>query len=74
METLFRQVVDPATCKWLESHHKLANHALYTSSCSEVFQDFRTFPSSEWNVQQEQMRICYRCEAGLLKDFFWRNL
>jgi hypothetical protein len=45
---------------------QISQHALYTSSSSEVFQDFRTFPSSELNVQQGQMHICYRCEAGLL--------
>jgi hypothetical protein len=51
MKTFYSQVVDPATYKGLLSHHKLANHALYTSSCSEVFQHFCAFPSSEWNVQ-----------------------
>jgi hypothetical protein len=61
----------PATCKGLLNHHKLANNVFYALSCSEIFQDFRTFLSSKWNVQQEQIRICCRCEQ---EDFFSWNL
>jgi hypothetical protein len=38
-------------------------YALYTYI---LFRSISRFPSSEWNVQQEQIHICYRCEAGLL--------
>jgi hypothetical protein len=65
MDILHSQVADPATCKGLSSHHKLTSHAVHTLSYSEEFHDFRWFPSSEWNLQLVQMRICYRCEAGL---------
>jgi hypothetical protein len=43
VETLYSQVVNPATCKELLSHNKLANRVLYTSPCSEVLQDFVRF-------------------------------
>jgi hypothetical protein len=43
VETLYSQVVNTATCTGLLSHHKLANHVLYTSPCSEVLQDFVRF-------------------------------
>lgn len=74
MDTSYSQVVDSSTCEGLLSEHGLANHALYTVSCSEIFQDFCTFPSGEWCLQQEQVCICYCCQAGLLWDFFWRKL
>jgi hypothetical protein len=57
MENLYSQFVDQTICKRFLSHHKLAIPALYTLSCSEVFKDFRMFPSTEWNVQHEQMCI-----------------
>lgn len=66
LETVLKQVVDPASYKRTLNYDNLANHTLHTSFCLDVFEDFCTFPSSECNAQQEQTHIYCRCEVRLV--------
>jgi hypothetical protein len=48
MVTLYSQVVDPATCKGLLSHYKLANHASYIRHLvQKYFKNFVRFKQME---------------------------